>query len=115
MNWGFVAENGDMARTVCNITDPLVILYSLYVYNEKANTHHEFRLNSLYEDLEQDGLPPNKIFGLDKETLVPMLRGLSANYNEFINYTDTNDLCKISLREDKTKEDVLNLIKGAKG
>ena len=113
LNWGYVSDNGDMSRTVCNVSNPLVILYSLYVYNEKSNTHHEFRLNSLYENLEQEGLPPNRIFGLNREVLATALRGLSANYPEYINYTDTNDLCKISLREDKTPQDVLNLFEEA--
>jgi phosphoadenosine phosphosulfate reductase len=109
LNWGYVSDNGDLLRTVCNVNEPLVILYSLYVYNEKANAHHEFRLNSLYENVEQDGLPPNRIFGLNRESLATILRGLSTNYPEYINYTDTNDLCKISLREEKTPQDVLCL------
>jgi len=61
--------------------------------------------------LEQDGIPPTNIFGLDRQTIEPMLRGLSAKHPEFINYSDTNDLCKISLREDKTSQDVLVLFK----
>ena len=111
LNFGSVSENGDIARTACNVTNPCVVLYGLYVYNDKANAHHEFRLNTLYENLEQDGIPPTNIFGLDRQTIEPILRGLSAKHPEFINYSDTNDLCKISLREDKTSQDVLVLFK----
>ena len=111
LNWGYVDDNGDMMRTVCNISDPRVILYGLYVYNEKANTHYEFRLNSLYENIEQDGIPPTQIFGLSREAMIPILLGLTANYPDFINATFTNDLDKISLKEDKTPADVLNLFK----
>jgi phosphoadenosine phosphosulfate reductase len=111
LNWGYVDDNGDMMRTVCNISDPRVILYGLYVYNEKANTHYEFRLNSLYENIEQDGIPPTQIFGLSREAMIPILLGLTANYPDFINATFTNDLDKISLKEVKTPADVLNLFK----
>ena len=114
LNWGYVSESGDISRTVCNVSDPRVILYGLYIYNEKANAHYEFRLNSFYENVEQDGIPPTCIFGLDRQTVEPMLRWLSANYNDFINYSDTNDLCKISLREDKTPDDVLDLFREVK-
>jgi phosphoadenosine phosphosulfate reductase len=112
LNWGYVDDNGDVSRTVCSISDPRVILYSLYVYNEKANAHYEFRLNSLYEDLVQDGVPPTRIFGLSREAMIPLLLGLTASHPDFINASFTNDLDKISLMEDKTPADVLNLFKG---
>jgi phosphoadenosine phosphosulfate reductase len=111
LNWGYVDDDGNMTRTVCNISDPRVILYGLYVYNEKANAHYEFRLNSLYENIEQDGIAPTRIFGLSRETMIPILLGLTAKYPDFINATFTNDLDKISLKEDKTPADVLNLFK----
>ena len=111
LNWGSVSGAGAMTRTTCSVSDPRIILYGLYVYNEKANAHYEFRLNTFYENLEQDGIPPTTVFGLDRQIVEPMLRGLSAKYPEFINYSDTNDLCKISLREDKTPQDVLELFR----
>lgn len=111
LNLGHVSDSWDISRTSCNVSDSRVILYGLYIYNEKANAHYEFRLNTLYENLEQNGIPPTTIFGLDHQTMGPILRGLSAKYSEFINYSDTNDLCKISLREDKTPQDVLDLFK----
>jgi phosphoadenosine phosphosulfate reductase len=36
---------------------------------------------------------------------------LAVNYPNFINATFTNDLDKISLKEDKTSGDVLNLFR----
>ncbi|MCL2499301.1 MAG: phosphoadenosine phosphosulfate reductase family protein [Defluviitaleaceae bacterium] len=111
LNFGYISDDADISRTTCNVSDPRVILYGLYVYNDKANAHHEFRLNTLYENLEQDGIPPTTIFGLDRQAMEPILRGLSAKYPELINYSDTNDLCKISLRENKTPQDVLDLFK----
>jgi hypothetical protein len=71
------------------VSDPRVILYALYVYNEKANAHYEFRLNSLYENIEQDGVPLTRIFGLSREEMIPLLLGLAANHPNFINFTDS--------------------------
>lgn len=109
LNWGYVTDDGDIARTVCTVTDPRVILYGLYVYNEKANTHYEFRLSSLYENVEQDGISPTQIFGLDRQTMIPILNGLTASFPDYINATFTNDLDKISLMEYHTPADVLKL------
>jgi phosphoadenosine phosphosulfate reductase len=111
LNFGYVADNGNLIRTKCHVSDPRVILYALYVYNEKANAHFEFRLNSLYENVKQDGIPPTRIFGLSREEMIPLLLGLTANYPDFINATFTNDLDKISLKEDKTSGDVLSLFR----
>ena len=52
------------------------------------------------------------IFGLGREDMIPILLGLSAKYPEFITASFTHDLEKITLAEDKSAEDVLNLFKG---
>jgi phosphoadenosine phosphosulfate reductase len=111
LNWGYVSDDGSLARTKCSVSNPCVILYALYIYNKKANTHYEFRLNSLYENVEQDGVPPTQIFGLTREEMIPLLLGLSTEHSDFINASFTNDLDKISLKEDKTADDVLALFK----
>ena len=56
------------------------------------------------------GISPVRIFGFDEDDLEPMLRGLSAKYEDFINVTFTHDLDKISLREYHTSADVLKLL-----
>lgn len=116
-----LGEYNTKGKTIISFTrhywtnpDPRVILYGLYVYNEKANAHYEFRLNSLYENLEQDGIPPTQIFGLDRQTMIPLLNGLTANYNDYINATFTNDLDKISLMEYRSSSDVLKLFEEGK-
>jgi phosphoadenosine phosphosulfate reductase len=112
LNFGYVDGN-NMARTTCSVSDPRVILYALYKFAEKCNDYKEFTLNALLSDnIDRDGVSPTRIFGLDRETMIPLLLGLSANNPDFINATFTNDLNKISLRNDKTSEDVLNLFRG---
>ena len=90
--------------------EPLVILYSLYKFAEKCGEYYQFSLATLLDDtIERDGVSPTRIFGLNRETMIPLLNGLSANYPSFINVSFTLGLDTITLREDKKSEDVLNL------
>ena len=108
LHFGFADENG-LSRTACTMSDNRVLLYSLYVFAEKCNIK-EFTLNALLSDnIERDGISPTRMFGFDRELMIPILSGLSAKYPDFINATFTNDLDKISLKEDKSSEDVLKL------
>ena len=59
--------------------------------------------------IESDGVSPVQIFGLDRETMVGLLKGLATNYPEFISVTFTLDLDNINLRQDKTAADILDL------
>ena len=90
--------------------DPRVILYSLYKFAEACGDMHQFSLETLLDDsIERDGVSPTRIFGLDKETMIPLLNGLSANYPNFISVSFTLGLDSITLRPDKKSEDVLDL------
>ena len=90
--------------------DPRVILYSLYKFAEACGDMHQFSLETLLDDsIERDGVSPTRIFGLDKETMIPLLNGLNANYPDFISVSFTLGLDSITLRPDKKSEDVLNL------
>lgn len=116
LHWGFVTKEGDLVRTKCTISDLRVILYGLFVFAEKCNDYKEFTLATLLNDsIDRDGISPTRIFGLDRDDMVPMLLGLSARYPEFISASFTHDLEKISLAEDKTSADVLDLFKGETG
>lgn len=55
------------------------------------------------------GISPARIFGLDGDDMEPMLRGLSAKYEDYINVTFTHDLDKITLRDYHNSMDVLKL------
>jgi phosphoadenosine phosphosulfate reductase len=115
LSFGYVTDSGDLVRTTCRISDPRVILYALYKFAEKCGDYKEFTLNELLSDnIDRDGISPTRIFGLDRETMQPLLLGLDANYHDFITATFTNDLNKISLRNDKTSGDVLELFKEGK-
>lgn len=54
-------------------------------------------------------LSPTQIFGFDRDDMEKILLGLTVKYPDFINATFTHDLDKITLRDDKTSEDVLGL------
>jgi phosphoadenosine phosphosulfate reductase len=111
LNFGYV-DGENLVRTTCSVSDLRVILYALYKFAEKCNDHKEFTLNELLSDnIERDGVSPTRIFGLDREAMIPILLGLSASNPGFINATFTNDLDKISLKDDKTSADVLELFK----
>jgi phosphoadenosine phosphosulfate reductase len=113
LHWGFVTDKGDLIRTKCSVSDPRVVLYGLYKFAEKCNEYKEFTLATLLNDsIDRDGISPTRIFGLDREDMTPMLLGLTAKYPEFITASFTHDLEKITLAEDKSSEDVLNLFKG---
>jgi len=113
-----IAKNGEVKRHLLSITRtpwanpvPEVILYSLYKFAEACGGYYQFSLGTLLDDsIERDGVSPTRIFGLNRETMVRILNGLSANYPAFINATFTLDLDDITLRDDKKSEDVLRLL-----
>jgi phosphoadenosine phosphosulfate reductase len=116
LHWGLVTEDGDLVRTKCTISDLRVVLYGLFKFAEKCNDYKEFTLATLLNDsIERDGVSPTRIFGLDREETTPMLLGLSAKYPEFITASFTHDLEKITLAEDKSSQDVLDLFKEGNG
>ena len=115
LHFGYVTDKGELVRTKCSVSDPRVVLYGLFKFAEKCNDYKEFTLATLLNDsIDRDGISPTRIFGLDREDMTPMLLGLTAKYPNFINATFTNDLEKITLADDKTSLDVLNLFKGEK-
>lgn len=112
LRFGFVTDDGDLVRTKCTVSDPRVVLYGLFKFAEKCNDFKEFTLATLLNDsIDRDGISPTRILGLDREDMTPLLIGLSAKYPEFITASFTHDLEKITLAEDKTSKDVLDLFK----
>lgn len=110
LNFGYVTAEGDLVRAACNVSDSRVILYALYKFAEKCNDYKEFTLAILLNDtIDRDGISPTRIFGLDREAMIPILLGLTAKYPKFINATFTHDMDKIILSEDKNSSDVLKL------
>lgn len=100
----------DITRESWENPVPEVILYSLYKFAEACDGYYQFSLETLLDNsIERNGVSPTRIFGLDRDTMVRILNGLSINYPEFISVSFTLDLDNITLREDKTSEDVLSL------
>lgn len=88
-----------------------VILYALYVFAEKCGNYYQFTLSYLMDEtIERDGISPTTVFGLDRETMIRILNGLSINYPEFISATFSFDLDTITLRKEKKSTDVLELL-----
>lgn len=99
-----------LQRDKCSVYNSLVLLYALYRYAEENGTW-SFPMSLLLDLTKKSaGISPVRIFGFDEDDLEPMLRGLSAKYEDFINVTFTHDLDKISLREYHTSADVLKLL-----
>jgi phosphoadenosine phosphosulfate reductase len=114
LRFGYVTDGGDLVRTECSVSDPRVVLYGLFKFAEKCNNYKEFTLATLLNDsIERDGISPTRVFGLDRDDMMPILLGLSAKYPEFITASFTHDLEKITLAEDKSSLNVLDLFKEA--
>lgn len=97
-------------RTAWDNPVPEVILYSLYKFAEACGDYYQFSLETLMDDsIERNGVSPTRIFGIDREEMVRILNGLSINYPEFISVSFTLDLDNITLRDNKTSDDVLGL------
>ena len=97
-------------RTSWKDPDLRVILYSLYKFSEHCGDYFQFTLTDLLDNnIERDGISPTRIFGLDRNTMVPILNGLSINYPEFITAQFTLGLDTITLQPDKSSKDVLKI------
>ncbi len=100
----------EIQRTIWQHPIPEVILYSLFKFAEACDGYYQFSLSTLMDDsLERDGISPTRMFGLDRDTMIGLLNNLSTHYPEFIRASFTLDLETITLSEDKSAEDVLNL------
>jgi phosphoadenosine phosphosulfate reductase len=61
------------------------------------------------DSIDRNGISPTRIFGLDRDTMIRLLNGLSGNYPGYISASFTLDLETITLNKDKTSADVLSL------
>ena len=112
LNFGTVTTKGKiittLARTKAKIFDGRVILYALYNFAESADGLRQFNLTRLMST-DTDELTPAKIFGINRAEMESFLNGLAVNYPHFISVSFTHDLEKISLAEDKSAAEVLDL------
>ena len=80
------------------------ILYSLYRYAEKTG-RYELTLGELYQEGIGEG--PYVLFGIDKEKLKAILRGLASRGDGFIKVDLVWDLDNIFLDKNKKSVEVL--------
>ena len=118
LGFGYVERSGKtiskVVRTKCATLDPRVVLYGLFKFAEGCNDYKGFTLATLLNDsIDRDGMSPTRIFGLDRDDMIPILLGLTAKYQDFINASFTHDMDKITLADGKTAQDVLDLFKEA--
>lgn len=99
-----------ITRTPWQNPDPRVVLYALFKFAEACGDYYQFTLSRLLNhEIDGDGVSPSEIFGLDRNQIEKILNGLSINYPEFINASFTLDLDNITLRSEKSSQDVLSL------
>lgn len=97
-------------RTPWASPDERVILYSLYKFAEACGGYYQFSLSRLMDtSIDSDGVSPARIFGVNNEDITRILKGLATNYPDYISVSFTLDLDNITLMEDKTPQDVLNI------
>ena len=90
-----------------NEVHPIAILYCLYKYAEK-NEYYDLTLSELYrEDAE---LTPYRIFGIEKQALANILRGLQENKYKFIHVEFAANLDNIFLNKEYTVLEVLEIM-----
>ncbi|MBQ7256247.1 MAG: phosphoadenosine phosphosulfate reductase family protein [Abditibacteriota bacterium] len=97
-------------KTSLDNNNKLVLLYSLYKYAEECGDYYQFSLSTLMDmTIKSKGISPVKIFGFSRDEMEVMLSGLSSKYTDFIDYTPTHGLEKITLMDYHTSQDVLDL------
>ena len=89
--------------------DEKVILYALYKFAEACGNYRQFTLTRLLDtSVESAGISPTQIFGLNRETMEKILNGLTFNYSDLIEARFTLGLDNITLKSDKTANEILN-------
>lgn len=96
-------------RTEWKKPDERIILYSLYKFAEKCGNYKQFTLTRLLDTtIESEGISPTQIFGLNRDVMEKILNGLTFNYPELIEARFTLGLDNITLKSDKSADEILN-------
>lgn len=111
-----VTKTGDIKKKMISFyrstwlnPDERVILYSLYLFAEKCDNYKQFTLTRLLDtSVESAGISPTQIFGLNRETMEKILNGLTFNYPDLIEARFTLGLDNITLKSDKSANEILN-------
>ena len=85
------------------------LFYALYKFAEACGNYRQFTLTRLLDtSVESAGISPTQIFGLNRETMEKILNGLTFNYPDLIEARFTLGLDNITLKSDKTANEILN-------
>jgi phosphoadenosine phosphosulfate reductase len=86
--------------------DPVAIIYSLYRYAEKTG-RYDLTVSELYESADEG---PYVLFGIGRETLEGILKGLSARDDGLIRVNIVRDLDNIFLDRTRKAVEVLDRV-----
>ena len=100
-----------ITRTTWSNPEPLVILYSLFLFAEHSDQLYRFTLSHLLNDsIERKALSPKFLFGLDANELRPLLQGLADEFPDFIAVNFNKAIMEnIFLNAEKNAAQVINL------
>lgn len=86
--------------------ESIAVLYALYRYAEKIG-RYDLYMGELYESACEG---PYTVFGIDREDLAGILRGLSSRWGDWISVEIVKDLDNIYLDKSRTAAEVLDLV-----
>ena len=111
LNLGILYKKGRSIKSIekkgTNEINPVILLYCLYKYAEK-NEYFDFTLSELYEKNME--LTPYRIFGIEKEYLANILRGLQESKYKFIRVEFAANLDNIFLNNEYTSIEILEIL-----
>ena len=95
--------------------DSLALLYAIYRYAEKSNGHYNLTLTEFANVRSRhgkgvSGIDPVSLFGLDASKFKDMVQALAIQYPDFIKVSFVADLDNITLYEDKSSLDIVDLM-----
>ena len=101
-----------LTRTGWQDPDPIVILYTLYLFAEKSDGLYSFTLRELLTDSEERAaLSPRILFGLEDDVLKPILQGLANDRGDFIRVDFNKGIMdNIFLNSAKSAADIIPLM-----
>lgn len=101
-----------LTRTGWQDPDPIVILYTLYLFAEKSDGLYSFTLRELLMDSEERAaLSPRILFGLEDDVLKPILQGLANDRGDFIRVDFNKGIMdNIFLNSAKSAADIIPLM-----
>jgi phosphoadenosine phosphosulfate reductase len=97
--------------------DAAAILYTMYRYAEKLDGHYNITLKELQNVRDNRpenfiGMDPVTIFALNEENFKDMLRDLANAYPDYIKVAFVADLDNITLNNEKSSLDIVDLALG---